>query len=235
MKNLVLFFLLAALSFAGTESAAKAPSQKISIGRELPAFHTLKITGDIKVYLRPATSNSFSAELPSDLNEFFQASVENGVLTLSLNKAISRFDMPKVELFFSGVNTIEADGGYFLKMEETYPAESLNLNLKGSGLTNLNVEVASLKAEISGQAIASFRGRAAEARVYGSQESYWAGASLELTSALVSVNGSSKAEVNASGEVVAIVENTGIINCSGKAEIRSYIHGLGAVNKLPSL
>lgn len=235
MKNLVLFFLISFLGISGSVFAAGNTSQKISIGNNLPAFHSIHITGDVKVYLHHSADNSYKAELPSSLQDYFTLAVDNGVLSISLDKAITRFDMPKIDLYFSEVSSIQAEGGYYLKMDETYTANDFSLNLKGNGLTNLVLDVNELKAEISGQAVASVRGKALDAKIYGSQESYWAASSFIASTMLVSVNGMSKAEVNADKELIAIADNTGQINCSGKAEIRSYLHGLGTVNKVPSL
>jgi hypothetical protein len=235
MKNLLVLILFSCMSFLGLTYAATPASQKIQIGKELPVFHSIHLTGDVKVYLHPSATNSYKAELPASLEEYFTMSVENGVLQIRLNKNISRFDMPKVDLYFSEVNKIQAEGGYYLKMDETYTGSNLELVLAGSGLTNLILDVQELKAEISGQAVASVKGKSLDAKIYGSQESYWAASALNTSTLLVSVEGMAKAEVNAQKDITAIADNSGQIHCSGEAEIRSYIHGLGSITKVPSL
>jgi hypothetical protein len=238
MKNLLVSILFSCVSFlvlAYAATPATPATHKIQIGKELPTFHSIHVTGDVKLYMHQSATNSFKAELPASLEEYFTLSVENGVLQIQLTKTISRFDMPKVELYFSEVNTIQAEGGYYLKMDETYITNKLELILTGSGLTNLILDVQELKAEISGQAVASVKGKSLDAKVHGSQESYWAASSLNTSTLLVSVEGMAKAEVNAQKYLTAIADNSGQIHCSGEAEIRSYIHGLGTIVKVPSL
>jgi hypothetical protein len=237
MKNLLFLFLFSFIGLSMNLSHASSPgtpSQKVNVGNSLPAFHSIRISGEIKVFLHPSVQCSYQAELPAHLEEYFTASVEEGILNLKLNKSISRFDMPRIDVYFSNCQSISAEGNYFLKMDETYQTARMNLDLKGDGLTNLLLDVQELKAEISGQAIVSLKGKANEVKVYAHQQSYWAASALMSNTLLVSVDGMARAEVHADKEVIAIADNSGIIQCSGKGEIRSYIHGLGTVNKSPS-
>lgn len=235
MKLSAVFMLVFTLLFSSIAFAEKKSPVKSITEQALPEFHAIEISGDIKVYITPGTENMLSTEISTTLQPYLTVKVEAGVLKISLEKSVSRFDMPKLELSTRSFQALTASGNYYLKMDQLMKSDDLTLNLKGAGLCNLNIEVKNLRAEIGGQTVVSLKGHAADAKVYGESESYWAGLHLISEKMFVSVKDMSKAEVHAETEMIAVADNSGQVNCAGKAEIRSYIHGLGVVNRIPAM
>lgn len=235
MKTKSLFLFLIFCVSSTLLMAGKPAPQRLTSEMALPEFHAIHVQGDVKLYIRHQPENSLSAEYLSTNSDDFKVEVKAGVLHISMLKSVNRFDMPKVVLNCNSFKALKADGNYYIKMEDQFQGSNFTVEAYGGGLLNLNLETENLRADIGGQVVAAIKGQADDARIELQQESYWAALNLDVRRMFVSASGMSKAEVLGSEEVIAVAAQSGKIQCAGTAELKSYIHGMGTIEKLPSL
>lgn len=235
MKTKSLFLFLFFCVSSTLLMAGKPAPQRITSEMTLSDFHAIHVQGDVKLYIRHQPENSLSAEFLSSSAEDFKVEVIEGVLHISMLKSVNRFDMPKVVLNCNAFKELKANGNYYIKMEDTFQSPKFMVDALGGGLLNLQIETENLKANIGGQVVTAIKGRADDAKIEVEQEAYWAALHLDVQRLFVSVSGMSKAEVKGSEEVIAVAAQNGKIQCAGNAELKSFMHGMGSVEKLPSL
>jgi hypothetical protein len=232
--NSIFLFLLCMMSSSAVLADKPAPV-RTTTEMALPPFHSLVIQGDVKLYIQLQPENSLRADYLSTAAEDFSAEVKDGVLYITMLKAVNRFDMPRVDLSCSGFQDLRANGNFYIKMEDALPVENFSVDVKGGGLLNLNLEVNRLRVSMEGQVVASIKGHADDARIELQQESYCAALHLDVRRMFISAQGMSKAEVVGREEVIAVAGQNGSIRCGGTAELKSSVQGMGSVEKLPSL
>lgn len=230
-----ILFLCMSLTPVMANPGTGTAQQRIQVSQILPVFTQLQVSGNIKVYLHSGNTTQVEAEIPEHLREFFEMEVNEGVLFLTLNKSVNRFDMPIVNLTLSELNSITADGNYFIRCEEKLKTNRMNIHLKGEGLLNLWLETQDLKVELNQFAVAAIKGQSHEAVIYGSQSAQWRGQGLSAEKLFASVSDNGQAIVNASREGILLAENSGKIEYCGAGLFKSFTWGNGSVVQIPTI
>jgi hypothetical protein len=227
MKKNILTVLCAlfALFFSGcvvvNHSDANAVSGKgatekyvINVGE----YNGIKIEGLCEIQYYAAPSNTVTLEVQPNLREYFLVEVENGELIVSTTKRISYNSnkAPVLTVSTPALSSLTITGVCTFKTIDKIKTETFNLEISGAGEGKAELDVNSLKTNMSGAGSFVLIGKADNAEIKFSGAGDLKASSLQIREASVNFSGA----------------GTIIINCSEKLSIEAK--GAGSVEYIGS-
>ncbi len=102
-------------------------------------YHTIDADGDFEIFLRKQSTLSATIETDSNLLQYIDVSIENGVLTITTTKEIVRAKELKVEVGYTDeLNTILIKDEVTIKGDQSLKGEKLFIDAKGNTALELD-------------------------------------------------------------------------------------------------
>ena len=205
MKYLV---LLTALAFYGATSPLNA--QKVET-RSLSDFNRIAISGGfVKVILKQGDTESVRIESEGVDLEQIQTDVKGNQLHLGVkSQRWSNKGRVKLIVTYRQLTEINNSGSTDIQTENTLNGGELTYNGSGSGYLMADLDVKSVKVNISGSSDINLSGKANEQSYAISGSGDINARLLKGQSAKVAVSGSGDVEINVSGNVKSSVSGSG--------------------------
>jgi len=228
MKSIFKLFLTAVMviTFAGYTIAAPHSNNKAGVSeivdRHLSGFHAVDVAGSFDVYITQGSSESVKVEAPSDIMDHIKTTVENGVLRIyNKNDGFHWGDLwghhAKIRVYVAAINldAVDVTGSGDAFFKDGIHANSLKLNVSGSGDMTGRVDVKTLNSDISGSGDMKLSGSAGNSKVTVVGSGDFTARGLTTANTTVSVSGSGDAAINVSDKLDASVVGSGDVNYSG--------------------
>jgi hypothetical protein len=243
MKSLTKIFLAATLITSAGYTTAK-PHKTIKatvaeiVDRHLSGFHAINVAGPFDVDIVQGGTESVKIEAPTDVMEHILTDVNNGVLKIYNKHDMwnwgNWFGLHKkilVHVVIKDVNDINISGSGDVYCRDGLTANSLRLNISGSGDMTGKVSVKTLESKITGSGDMKLAGNAENSTVSVVGSGDFTARNLATISTAVRVSGSGDAAVNASDRLDAAVNGSGDINYSGSPKnVNKHKSGSGDIS-----
>jgi hypothetical protein len=217
----VMMVAIAGYTSAATHSPAKTGTREI-VDRHLSGFHAVDVAGSFDVYITQGASESVKVEAPADIIDHIKTVVENGVLRIyNKNDGFHWGDIfghhQKIRVYVAAINldavAVTGSGDAFFR--DGIRANSLKLNVSGSGDMTGRVEAKTLQSDISGSGDMKLAGHADNSTVSVVGSGDFTARDLITVSTRVSVSGSGDAAIYVSDRLDASVVGSGDVSYSG--------------------
>ena len=140
-------FLLTTILVGSTEFSKGSVKTE---DRAVSGFHQLDISGSFTVELSQGNQEQLKIEADEEIMANIITEVKNGELKIYTKGKIMHKSVKKIYLTFKDLDGISSSGAMVLKGAGTLKFSRLELNLSGSADIDLDLNTASLEANISG-------------------------------------------------------------------------------------
>ena len=222
-----------ATSCKRTGYCKKGKDSVVTETRDLSTFTGVNSEGSFDVYI--TQDNSIDAgfvkiSAPSDLMEYIETSVQNGVLTIE-NERCFRGDN-RIEIYVTSkeINDISLAGSGNITTTNELVTENMNIILSGSGNIESDLQVNSLNTEIIGSGNIKTFGETVTQKLIiegsGNIENF----GITSSTATAKITGSGNIEVYASKSLDVKIDGSGNVTYKGDASVTSSVEGSGTIN-----
>lgn len=241
MKNLI-FVAIAAFVLVAEISSAQTTKKTL----ELAEFKSIYVNSNYTVYLKQSNKQEVTVETLPEIWELTTIKVENGTLLINVerkpenpNKSVwAKIDdikirpTMKVMVSVKNINELQVNGGGKIITENSLAADYLNLSVAGSGSMELDIKGNNLKTEISGSGSIQLKGYASSNDITMSGSGNLNAFNCEIENAKVKMSGSGTCEINASTNLDAIVQGSGVLKHKGNTKsVSKKIYGSGTIDR----
>ncbi len=234
MKYYLLLFAAFLISSCNLLPGEKGNGHVIKSNRTVAGFHKLSIDGVFHVFLTQGAQENVVIETDENLISLITTEVQNGELTLDLQKGkkISRSTKLNIyvtcknldELSVDGVNQVSGDNLTF---------QHLTLDCNGVGTTSLKMNCNVLDAHLSGVGSTTLTGTADSASIENSGVGALHAFDFVTQKMIIANSGVGSAEVNAQQTIAMNNSGVGSIEHKGNAAIKSSQNdGVGKIKKV---
>ena len=201
--------------------------------RSVAAFTAIVIEGSGNVTLSQGNAQSVSVETDDNLLPLVKTDVRAGVLYLGLKEGVRPMHLSQLEFRISvpKLTAVKISGSGNLHATGLIRAEALTLEISGSGGIYSELDVGRLGVTISGSGGMTAEGKAAEISVVISGSGSVQAHDLVSGTAVVSVNGSGEAVINARRAISINVSGSGRVAYGGGAEATITKSGSGVIQR----
>jgi hypothetical protein len=225
----LLLLLITGCHLIGIEKGnGEVNSEKRSMGN----FSEIRFTGNFEIGLKSGPKGQVLLVTDDNLLEFIDTEVENEVLVITTSKRLHSNHGLKVYVTYKDLNKLVSIGASKIKAEGPIESKSLEINVPGASLIDLEVNVTDLEVMLAGAGSVKLKGRATNQTLslngVGNVEAF----ELESRSCRVTVSGMGGAEVNVKENLHARVNGVGSISYKGSPEtVDEKVSGLGNINR----
>ncbi len=235
MKNRIFLFSLSLLLVSCDFDAnfIKGNGKVVKETRAVGEFHSIESRGSIDIEIMPSDSYSLEVQNDENLLEYMLTEVVDGVLEVKYKKGSFSNDHSKVFITVPTLQEIKSSGSADISIHGTLKnPKEINIQLKGSGNIEGEVDAPLIKAISSGSGNIDFTGRTKTfiCEIRGSGDVNCE--NLKSENADISVKGSADVKVFASVSLKVSVAGSGNVYYGGNPsnpEIK--ISGSGNVEK----
>lgn len=208
---LVLILVSTLLSARAQDSGANSVRTE---KRPIRDVRAVKVDHGIDLYIRQGDREELTLEADPGAMEYFTSEVNDGTLTLSLNKNFIKTKILKAHLTMRTLERIESSGGSNVYSEGVLQGEKMLYRASGGSDVKLELSVKDLTVQTSGGADAIIKGLAATLNVTASGGSDFDGRELHCDYAAVNASGAADVHVYVDLDLEA--------NASGAASVYYY-------------
>ncbi len=204
--------MLPSLIWAQEDTGNKVIAKQL---RELPAFSKIEVGGAFDVFLTQGDQQMVEVETDANLQDVIQTKVEENTLKIS-SKNIKKFTCLNVYITIPEVTKLEISGAAELQGKSIIKGDQLYINASGASETDLELDINTLRTEISGASDVKLTGKA-----FNHSTDVSGAATLDVEDLLVEktvadVSGAGTAKVNKKGDVIGNVSGAGNIQYEGQ-------------------
>jgi hypothetical protein len=228
MKKIFLSCLLATAALSLTaQKTFNDPNAEV---RSVKAFHAIKVSGGIDLYLSSGDEALAVSAKDAETASHIKTEVENGILKIwydwkdGKGFKISNNKQLKAYVSYKTLDALSGSGGSDIIVDGTIQSNSLSLNISGGSDFNGKVSVKDLRVDASGGSDVDISGKATNVVVDASGGSDFNGFELITDAASVEASGGCDVEITVNKDLNA--------NASGGSDVR--YKGSASVNKTSS-
>lgn len=185
-------------------------------------YESVKGVGSIDIHLVRGTEGSISVTTDENLHEFVEIEVNNNELVIKTRKNYNlkskkgiHITVPIEEISYLGLV-----GSGDIDSKDTIKADTLEVNITGSGDVNMSVETNTLKAQVTGSGDITLYGNTNDLDITVNGSGDFDGYDLISSNTKATVSGSGDAKVYAMESIKARVSGSGDISYKGNPEYR---------------
>lgn len=200
--------------------------------KQMGTFNGISVSGGIDVFVAPGP-NSLKIEADQNLLEYIEVENRGNVIEVRERRGYNLKPVSGIKVFASApsFSTIEVSGSGNIKSQSKITGNSLNVEIRGSGDIQLEVDAPKVATEIAGSGSMRLSGRTQDysAGIKGSGDVR----SFDLLSehTTVDISGSGNAEVFASKQLDIEIKGAGDVRYKGTATVSQKIMGSGSVKQ----
>lgn len=233
-KNFLILTGLAFMCAVPIFSQSDNTFQLITENRNLPVFNAVQVTGRFKIVLSDATTQSVKVTVPDKLLETVETTVQNGILKIQMidpseNKGSNPLESIKakyndylirqpieIRIGISDLKSIIAKGTSRIETTDALNVTNLNIELGGASKAQLEIEINNnLMVSLSEAAKIDILGSAKNVDITANGAASYSGEKMSAKTVKIELNGASRAEVNATESLDAVLNGATKVVCSG--------------------
>jgi hypothetical protein len=233
-KFSITFLLL--LSFTANAQFKKITGNGdlITNNRTVENFDKLTVSGSFDVELMKGTEGAITIKAESNLMEYIETTVENGVLKISFKNGINIRNHKNIQITvaFHEIDGVKLSGSGEVICNDTIEGTNLDVGLSGSGNLKMNVAVTNLSSIISGSGNINLSGNTDNFSCSISGSGNTNAADLKTNIVTAKISGSGNVKVYAENEIQAKTSGSGNIIYTGNPTIvKATSSGSGSIQK----
>jgi len=180
-------------------------------------YNGIKIEGLCEIQYYAAPSNTVTLEVQPNLREYFVVEVVNRELVISTTKRISYNSnkAPVLTVSTPALNSLTITGACTFKTIDKIKTDIFNLEISGAGEGKAELDVNSLKTNMSGAGSFELFGKVDNAEIKFSGAGELKAASLQIRDASVNFSGAGAIRINCSEKLSIVARGAGIVEYSG--------------------
>jgi len=243
MKNAILLFSILLFSANTVNAQWWSNSKKVEGNKEVTNqtrsvanYDQISVTGMMEVQLIPGSEGKIDIEAESNLMEFIETEVNNGHLSISIQKGVniepSKNYPIRIVVPFETLGALTLTGSGHIRNSDAIKARDFKINVTGSGNMNLNLITENIESTITGSGDLKLKGTSREfkCKVTGSGDVF--AYDLKAFKVDASVTGSGDVEVSVENELDAKISGSGDIKYRGNPDKQNFkTSGSGTVSK----
>lgn len=177
-------------------------------------FNGVRGSSGLDVFLEKGSANKVVVEADSNLHEFIETEVINGVLKIRTTKNISRAKSKKVYVTFTSLNLVEASSGADVIVSDVVRSENLEISSSSGADLEIEVDARELTAKTSSGSDIKVTGRAKYLTADASSGSDLNAKNLKVDKC--------RAEASSGADITVHVETSLDAKASSGGDIRYY-------------
>jgi hypothetical protein len=240
-KNIfIVLCTLIALFFSGCVVVNHSDANAVS-GKGSPEKYTItvgdyngiKIEGLCEIQYYAAPSNTVTLEVQPNLREYFVVEVKNGELVISTTKRISYNSnrAPILTVSTPALQSLNITGACTFKTIDKIKTDTFNLEISGAGEGKAELDVNSLKTNMSGAGSFELSGRADNAEIKFSGVGELKASSLQIREASVNFSGAGAIRINCSEKLSIVARGAGLVEYKGSPSLSLDTNGPVRIKK----
>lgn len=218
MRPLILLvlsaFVLTSCNFDMAINAENGNGDVMTKTRNVEDFSGVRGSAGLDVYLEEGSEQKVVVEADSNLHEFIETEVVNGVLKIRTKRNINRAKSKKVYVTYTELNTVEASSGADVIGSDVIRAEELSISSSSGADLEIEVDARELTAKTSSGADIKVSGRAKYLTADASSGSDINARNLETLKV--------RAEVSSGADIVVNVKESLDAKASSGGDIKYY-------------
>lgn len=197
--------------------------------RSLENFSAITIEGSYTIELEQGAPG-LTIRTDENLLPLIQTEVKRNTLRLSNTQNIKGSDGVTIRIRYPELEKLEVGGAAKITNTGTMQTGSLEIEVRGAAMVDLEMEVRKLELELSGASSVNFQGTARQLQAdlsgAGNLEAY----ELQVRDAVVNLSGIGSAEVYVTDNLQAKVSGVGGIRFKGEPRnIQRQVSGVGSI------
>ena len=240
MRKWTLLFLLTSLLAAscgsiGNRERISGNGQVTSENREPGNFTGVSTLGDFKLYVAIGNTPSVKIEAESNILPYIETYVENGSLTVKTKNNVNLVTEKPIKVYITTpqLSKIHLLGtGDVVGQTAITDPSKLNIELKGDGNINLDVDAPEIEAVVTGAGNIQLKGQSknVDCKVIG--QGNIKAIDLQAEEAKVSIMGEGDIDVNTSVKLDVTITGDGSVKYKGNVTPHKTIIGNGNVTQV---
>lgn len=235
MKKRIWVILICCLSIVPPcSSADKTPAKPASKKQDLQHFDTINLSGVGNLYIKQTDQENFTLEADDTVLPLIKVTVQDKTLYIDLANASDHL-RAKINYYLNikTLNSITATGLTNVFITDGLQTDALTLSISGLGNeADININTKQLTAKIEGGAKVVATGVANNQTVSINGAGEFDGTKLAGDAATVSLNGTSIAKTNVTGNLTANIAGNAAVKYCGKPDITEDISDDGEISRL---
>lgn len=230
----ILIFSLLVLCLCACEGEAEREKGNgiiVSENRSVRSFNAIASNGNFEIILQEASQPGVQVIGDENLMPFIDIDVDDRTLTLNSSRPITSDEGIKIYVSYKNLNRIDIGGANKVTAENPVRERSLDIEISGASMVDLNLDVRNLDMNLSGAGFVTLSGRARNQNIEMSGVGNLEASELISERCRIAISGLGGAEVHVTESLEADVSGVGGVEYAGNpAEVQSNVSGLGKVH-----
>ncbi len=186
--------------------------------RKTGDFHSLSITGKIRLEIYPASGDSLVLSAEGATTDYIISENTSGELNIRLKTDIAVDAKITAKLYFKDLKRIDVQAGALVLSPDTIKTGSMNFSAKSGAKIELHLNTEILTADVKQGAILVLYGKAQKQEVSVSSSGTYSAFELEVPETVVRATTAGRAKVTAAKVLNATANTKGYIAYKGNPE-----------------
>ena len=211
----------------GVRGTGAIESRDMALGN----FDSIIIDGSYNVIYRYSSASSLTVVMHENLFEYFEVSVENGVLEIGSTRSfnVNRGQAPRLYVYAPSLRSIDIRGAVDTIGWDTIYGENFYITVGGAADIDIHVEVERLSISSAGAADINLRGNAHDTGINMAGAGNLAARDLQTRDASIIVAGAADVEIAVSDTLDVVITGAGSVQYFGNPVVTQQITGVGRV------
>ena len=203
--------------------------------RTTDAFHSVDVSGAIKVHIRQEAASTLKIEADQNLMEYIETYTEGNTLVIKEREGINLDPSKDIVVYLSApaFKEIEVSGACDIIGDSPITGnDELNMHVSGSGDIVMQVALPRVSAEISGSGSINLKGQAQQFSAHVSGAGDVKCFELVTDHTELDLSGASEVEITANKQLDIEASGASSVEYRGGATVSQNISGAGSVKKV---
>jgi hypothetical protein len=230
MKNcLLVVFCSIALTFNSCVNTIIGQGPITNQDREVESFNKIACNANVNLVIQTGSSQKLKIKAQQNIIDVLVTRVDGKTLVITTKGNIEVDEPVVIETAMINPEAFEMNGSGELKSSGTLASEMLDLEVNGSGLIDLDLQVNKLNSSVSGSGRLALRGNADDFKLQINGSGEVNATEMICQTAKAIINGSGEAKINVISQLKSTINGSGTISYKGSPKISSDINGSGSI------
>lgn len=197
--------------------------------RDLEVFNKIAVNTNAHVIIQNSPSNIVTLKAQQNILDIIVTRIDGKTLVITTKGNVISDEPIIIEAAMINPEAFEMNGSGEIKSSQPLSNEMLDLEVNGSGLIDLEVQVNKLTASVSGSGRLKLRGAVDDFKVQINGSGDVAALDLVAQTASATLNGSGEVGMNVVTRLKSTINGSGKIVYRGSPEIKNTINGSGSI------
>lgn len=202
--------------------------------RNVGEFHSIDVSGGLKVYISQSAGNSVKVETDENIQEVILTEVKGDVLHIK-QENMTNLNATRIKIYVSAplFKSLDASGACTIISENKISSsEGIHIDLSGSSGAKLDLSTPEIAMDLSGASSATLKGETKDVLIEGSGSSDIDAFDLLAETVNLDLSGASNADIFASKKIQLEASGASNVRYKGNASVTKDISGAAGVRKM---